>query len=316
MRVLCLGAGGIGGYFGGRLAEADSDVTFLVRPARLTQLKGRLRIESCYGNADIAVRTATRETVEGSFDIVILTCKAYDLPDAIDTIAPFVSSETAVLPLLNGVAHLDQLNTRFGRTRVLGGVAKIAVTAQADGTIKHLNDWRFITFGEQDGTLSPRVEALKTEFDRTSVVAKAVPNIMQVMWEKIVHLATVAGGTCAMRASVGDIARTQHGAQFMIDLLEQNAEISGKEGYPVSETFLAEYRKLFRDTNSGYTASMLRDIQRRGSIEADHVVGFMLRKAEQHGIDSSAYRFIYTHLQAYEMRRAAEMLRIQPASVT
>jgi 2-dehydropantoate 2-reductase len=314
MRVLCLGAGGIGGYFGGRLAEAGFDVTFLVRPARHAQMNGRLRIESCYGNADLVAKTSTRDTAEGPFDFIILTCKAYDLPDAIETIAPFVGAETGVLPLLNGVAHIEQLNRRFGKACVLGGVAKIAVTALPDGTIKHLNDWRFITFGEQDGRLSSRVEALKAAFDKTSVVAKAVPNIMQVMWEKIVHLATVAGGTCSLRASVGEIAQTQHGSAFMIDLLEQNAEISKKEGYAPSADFLEEYRKLFRDKSSTYTASMLRDIQRGGPIEADHVIGFMLRKAEQHGIDTRMYRFIYTHLQAYETHRAVELRRAEAAS--
>lgn len=305
MRVLCLGAGGIGGYFGGRLAEAGYDVTFLVRPARQSQMRGRLRIESCYGNADIAVKTAVRETATGPFDFVILTCKAYDLPSAIETITPFVGNDTTVLPLLNGVAHLDLLNKHFGKERVLGGVAKIAVTAQPDGTIKHLNDWRFITFGEQSGAVTERVKTLKTAFDKTSVVAKAVPNILQVMWEKIVHLATVAGATCSMRASVGEIARTQYGSEFMIELLERNAEISQYEGFPMTEEFLEEYRKLFRNKNSTYTASMLRDIQRGGPIEGDHVIGFMLRKAEQHGLDARLHRLIYTHLQAYEQHRAA-----------
>lgn len=305
MRVLCLGAGGIGGYFGGRLAEAGFDVTFLVRMARHLQMKNRLRIESCYGDVDIAVKTATGETAKGPYDFIILTCKAYDLSSAIETITPFIGANTAVLPLLNGVAHLDLLNKYFGKERVLGGVAKIAVTAQPDGTIKHLNDWRFITFGEQDGEVTDRVKALKAAFDKTSVVAKAVPNIMQVMWEKIVHLATVAGATCSMRASVGEIARTQYGSEFMIELLEQNAEISKREGFPTSDGFLDEYRKLFRDKNSTYTTSMLRDIQRGGPIEGDHVIGFMLRKAEQHGLDTRLYRFIYTHLQAYEQHRAA-----------
>lgn len=314
MRVLCLGAGGIGGYFGGRLVEAGFDVTFLVRPARQAQMKGRLRIESCYGNADLSVKTAVQDAVDGPFDFIILTCKSYDLPDAIEATTPMVGDHTAVLPLLNGVAHLDQLNERFGKARVLGGVAKIAVTALPDSTIKHLNDWRFITFGEQDGSLSDRVGALKAAFDKTSVVAKVVPNIMQVMWEKIVHLATVAGATCSMRASVGEIARTEYGSAFMIDLLEQNAEISRQEGYPLSESFLEEYRKLFCDTNSSYTASMLRDIQRGGPIEGDHVIGFMLRKAEQHKIDTRVYRFIYTHLQAYEAHRAADIRRSQTAS--
>jgi 2-dehydropantoate 2-reductase len=306
VRILCLGAGAIGGYFGGRLVEAGADVEFLVRENRKKQLAtDGLRIESKYGNCNLGVEAITGQEAKGPYDFILLTCKAYDLPSAIGTIAPFVGPSTAVLPLLNGVAHIDALNEKFGSDRVLGGVAKIAVTLAPDGTIKHLNDWRFITFGEQGGDMSARVQELKAVFDRTSVLATAVPNIMQVIWEKVVHLATVAGMTCAMRASVGEIARTDDGPAIMIRLLERNAQIAAREGYGPSEAFLAEYRKLFHDESSTYTASMLRDIERGGPVEADHVIGFMLKKARQHGVEASLHEFIFVHLQSYEQRRAA-----------
>lgn len=306
MRILCLGAGAIGGYFGGRLVEAGTDVEFLVREARKARIASDgLRIESKYGNCHLKVKAVTANEAKGPYDVVLLTCKAYDLADAMDAIAPFVGPETAVLPLLNGVAHIEVLNEKFGRNRVLGGVAKISVTLSPDGTIKHLNDWRYITMGEQSGEMSERVLKLKAAFDKTSVVATAVPNIMQVMWEKVVHLSTVAGMTCAMRASVGDIARTGDGTAMLIELLERNAKIAGQEGHAPSEEFLSEYRQLFHDTSSPYMASMMRDIERGGPIEADHILGFMLKKARQYGIDPTLHQFIFVHVQAYEQRRAA-----------
>jgi 2-dehydropantoate 2-reductase len=308
MRILSLGAGAIGGYFGGRLAEAGSDVEFLVRENRKRQLLDRgLRIESRFGDSQVTVKAVTRDEARGPYDIVLLTCKAYDLASAVETISPFVGPDTGVLPLLNGVAHVDVLNRKFGRERVLGGVAKIAATLGPDGVIKHLNEWRYITFGEQNAEMTARLLALKAAFDKTTVVASAVPNIMAVMWEKIVHLATVAGMTCSMRASVGDIARTRDGTELMIGLLERNAEIARREGYPASESFLAEYRQLFHDQKSTYTASMLRDIERSGSVEADHILGFMLEKAHLHGIDPILHQFVYAHLQAYEQRRTAAL---------
>jgi 2-dehydropantoate 2-reductase len=310
MRILCLGAGAIGGYFGGRLVEGGANVEFLVRENRQKQLRADgLRIESKYGNVQVSVTAVTDKEAKGPYDIVLLTCKAYDLANALATIAPFVGAKTAVLPLLNGVAHIEILNAKFGKERVLGGVAKIAATLTPDGVIKHLNDWRYITFGEQSGEMSARVAQLKEAFDKTSVMASAVPNIMQAMWEKVVHLSTVAGMTCAMRASVGDIARTRDGTELMIELLERNAEIAGREGHRPSDAFLAEYRQLFHDQTSTYTASMLRDIERNGPVEADHILGFMLEKAKQHGVDPSLHRFIYVHLQAYEQRRAAALAK-------
>lgn len=310
MRILCLGAGAIGGYFGGRLVEGGANVEFLVRENRQKQLRADgLRIESKYGNVQVPVTAVTDKDAKGPYDIVLLTCKAYDLPNAMAAIAPFVGEKTAVLPLLNGVAHIEILNAKFGKEGVLGGVAKIAATLTQDGLIKHLNDWRYITFGEQSGEMSPRVTQLKEAFDKTSVIATAVPNIMRAMWEKVVHLSTVAGMTCTMRASVGDIARTRDGSELMIELLERNAEIAGREGHRPSDAFLAEYRQLFRDQTSTYTASMLRDIERNGPVEADHILGFMLDKAKQHGVDPSLHRFIYVHLQAYEQRRAVALTK-------
>lgn len=304
MKILILGAGAIGGYFGGRLVEGGADVTFLVREERQKQLqRSGLRIESTFGDYAAPVETITRDEIQLPFDLVLLTCKAFDLPSAIESIRPAVGSQTAVLPLLNGIAHMERLNEQFGTARVLGGLAKIAATATPAGLIKHLNDWRYITFGEQDGTLSARVITLKEAFDKTSVIASAVPDIMQKMWEKVVHLATVAGMTCAMRASVGEIVRTTDGSALLIEFLERNAEIARCEGFSPSDDFLDEYRRMFRDPKSTYTASMLRDIEKGGPIEAEHIIGFVLNRARVHKVDDSMHRFVYTHLQSYEERR-------------
>jgi 2-dehydropantoate 2-reductase len=306
MRILSLGAGAIGGYFGGRLAEAGADVTFLVREQRRKLLAERgLHIESRYGNFSGPVKAITMQEIYSAFDIVLLTCKAYDLPSAIDSIAPAVGPQTAILPLLNGIAHIDILNSRFGRDRVLGGVAKIAATLTPEGVIKHLNDWRYITFGEQDGVLSPRVLALANAFDGKTAVASAVPDIMQIMWEKLVHLSTIAGMTCLMRASVGEIARTRDGTALMLDFLTRNAEIAVRSGHAPSAKFMTEYQQLCADKTSAYTASMLRDLERHGPIEADHIIGFMLDKALAHGMDANLHRIVYAHLKSYEQRRAA-----------
>ena len=167
MRILVLGAGATGGYFGGRLAQAGADVTFLVRPARAARLAARgLEIESpATGDARIAVQTCTTVDPQARFDVVLLSCKAYDLDAAIDAIAPAMGAETFVLPLLNGYAHLDRLVGRFGAGRVVGGLAKIQATLSPEGVVRHLNDWRYLTVGELDGASSDRLEALKRLFN-------------------------------------------------------------------------------------------------------------------------------------------------------
>ena len=309
MNIMVLGAGAIGGYFAGRLIEAGADVTLLVRPARKQGLDARgLSIRSKLGDFSGPVVAITREKITHPADILILTCKAYDLDSAIETIRPAVGPNTAILPLLNGLAHIERLNAEFGAQRVLGGLAKIAATLLPDGTIQHLNDWRYLTFGEQSGEMSPRVLALKAAFDRTSVLATATPEIMHAMWEKMVHLATAAGMTCLMRASVGEIARTPDGTRIMTQFLERNAEIAAREGFRPSEDFMAEYRALFANTASPYTASMLRDLERGGPVEADHIIGDILARARKHGVDDTLHSVVYTHLKSYEQRRAADRL--------
>jgi 2-dehydropantoate 2-reductase len=310
MKILCLGAGAVGGFFAGRLAEVHAaNVTFLVRDARKAQLQANgLCIDSPAGNIRMPVDAITRDGISGFSDIVLLTCKAYDLDSAIETIRPAVGPQTAVLPLLNGLSHVERLNTEFGRERVLGGIAKISSTLLPDGTIKHLNDWNSITFGEQDGAMSSRVAALKAAFDKTSAKAEAVPNITHLMWEKLVHLASLASMTCLMRANVGEIARAPGGIAAMQDMLARNAAIATRAGFPPSPAFMDNFNKMFADPKGQYAASMLRDVERKGPVEADHIVGFMLEKARSFGLDDSLHQLAYLHLKAYEQRRAAARL--------
>lgn len=310
MHVVCLGAGGIGGYFGGRLVEANAaDVTFLVRPGRKAQLeKDGLRVESVYGDFAVRVDARLAEEIRDPADYVLLTCKAYDLDSAIETIKPAVGPNTAIVPLLNGMSHMDSLNQVFGPERVLGGIAAIAITLQPDGSVKHLNDWHTITFGEQDGSMSPRVMALQAAFEATKAKAVAVPNVIQKMWEKVVMLSTLAGMTCLMRANVGEIARTADGAGIILSLLEQNAKIAAAEGYPMPAAFMEQNRKQLTNRESQMAASMLRDVERKGPVEADHIVDFMLEKARAHGFDDTLHRVCFAHLKAYEQRRDAGRL--------
>lgn len=309
MKLLILGAGGIGGYFGGRLVEAGADVTFLVRPPRKALLEAQgLQIQSRFGDASLPVKARLKSEIDGDYDLVLLTCKAYDLPDAMETIAPAMEGRAGVLPLLNGVAHLALLSDRFGEVRVLGGVAKIAVTLTPEGIIKHLNDWCTLTFGEQNGQASNRATALKALFDKTSVDARVSTDIRRDLWHKLVHLHTVASMTSLMRANVGEIVRTPEGKELFQRVLDTNIEIARREGYAPDDDFIATYRALFSQAGSVYEASLLRDMARGGPIEADHILGFMLERCRAHGLPDPIHSLSYTSAKAYEQRRAAGRL--------
>lgn len=309
-KFLVLGAGGIGGYFGGRLAESGADVTFLVREPRRKILTERgLVIESPFGNAALPVKTIIESEAKPVFDVVILTCKAYDLEGAIDAIAPMLASDGYVLPFLNGLAHMDKLNARFGNERVLGGTAKIQSTVMPEGTIRQFNDWRTLTIGEQTGEMTDRVRNLAAAFGKAKgVEVLAVTDIMQRMWDKIVHLSTAAAMTCLMRANVGEILRTPDGQDLFLDQLRCGAAIAAANGHTPSEAFMKSWTDTFSQKDSQYSTSMLRDVERGGRTETDHVLGYMLDKARRAGIEHRTLQFAYTHLKAFEQRREAGRL--------
>jgi len=310
MRILILGAGALGGYFGGRLHQAGLDPSFLVRPGRAAILaRDGLKITSSLGDYQAKVSTITHENLQPGWDVVLLTCKAYDLAEAIETIRPAVDSSTAIIPVLNGISHIEALQRSFGAERVLGGFAKIQASLAPDGTIRHLNDWRWLTFGEVAGDMTARVERIAAAFGAApGMVATAVPDIMAQMWEKLVHLGTSAVCTVLMRANVGEIARAPGGIAFMHGILDANAAIAAAEGFPVGDAFMQQYRGVFGDSVSTYTASMLRDLEAGGRIEADHILGFLLEAARRHGLPSSLHEAAYLHAKAYEQRRDAKRL--------
>lgn len=305
MKILILGAGAIGGYLGGRMAEADIDVTLLVRPARQAQLtKDGLRISSVYGDVHTPINTITADELDKPFDVAIMTPKAYDLDSAIAAVTPGVGPDTMVLPILNGIGHMDILNAAFGAENVLGGTVKIAAAREADGSISHKNDWRWLNFGEQAGGLSDRVLALRDLLEPAKGLEPvALDNAMQGMWEKFVHLATAAGMTCLMRANAGQIVRSDEGAALFQKFLETTAAVAGKSGYPPSEEFMANYRALFADPQSGYVTSMLRDVEAGNPSEGEYILGLLLRTARKHGIDEPLLTAAYASSRAYGERR-------------
>jgi 2-dehydropantoate 2-reductase len=305
MRILVVGAGAIGGYFGGRLAEAGRDVTFLVRPARAAQLaRDRLVIHSRFGDVTLpAPRTVSAGAIDAPYDLILLSCKAYDLAGAIDAIAGAVGPETAILPLLNGMTHLDALDARFGADRVLGGQCLISTVLDPDGRILHLNDAHALTFGERDGSRSARIEAISAALSDAVFQARLNDTILQEMWEKWIFIATAAGITCLMRASVGDIAAAG-AADLATSLFDECAEIAASHGFAPRAPIVARNRAMLTATGSLLTASMLRDIERNGPVEGDHILGELLRRGDAGR--APLLRIAYAHVKAYEARRARE----------
>ena len=305
MRILVVGAGAIGGYFGGRLLQAGADVTFLVRPKRAAELaEAGLVIKSPNGDVTLKNPPAVQaDKLAEKFDVVLLSCKAFDLDDAIGSFAPAVGPQTSIIPLLNGMLHLDVLDRKFGRERVLGGLCAIAVTLNDKREVVHLNPMQSLTFGERDGKPSDRVRAIAEVFASGNIGAATSDEIVQAMWEKWVFLASLAACTCLMRASVGSILAVAGGKDFILGMLDECSAVAGAEGHPPSGPFFERIKGMLTAEGSQMTASMFRDIKAGGPVEADHVIGDLIARGDAAKVPVPKLRTAYTHLKAYEQQR-------------
>lgn len=304
-RILVLGAGGVGGYFGGRLAQGGADVTFLVRPARREQIvRNGLCITSPLGDAAIPVKTVLAGELGPGYDIVLLTCKAYDLDSSMEAIAPAVQGACTIVPLLNGIAHLERLDARFGREHVMGGTCAIDVTLAPDGTVRHSGKLQRLVFGERDRQSTPRTRALADALARTTLTWEHADNVMLRMWEKLVMLSVLAGITCLFRGNVAEIMSAPGGRDTAEQALAANVDIATREGYPPTAEAARLAHSRLTDPNGEWSASMMRDMEAGRPVEADHIIGWMLEKARRHGVATPLLAMAYTHLKTYETRRA------------
>ena len=305
MRILIVGAGATGGYFGGRLLQHGRDVTFLVREQRAAQLaRHGLVIRSATGDADLpAPPTVLAADLRAPYDLILLSCKAYGLEQAMADMAPAVGPHTAILPLLNGMRQLDLLDARFGAKQVLGGQCVIAATLDAQGAVQHLNLLHSLTFGERDGVVSERMQRITPSLANCGFDARPSSTILQDMWDKWIFLASLAGITCLLRGSVGSIAAAPGGSAAALALLEECRAVAASCGHAPGEATMQRARGVLTEAGSSLTASMLRDLQHGHAIEADHVIGDMLARADHLHDAHPLLTIVYAHLKVYDAGR-------------
>ena len=309
MRILVLGAGAVGGYFGGRLVEAGADATFFVRPGRARLLASRgLRIDSPSGNLVATVRTVSDPKALTPFDLVLLTCKAYDLDASLNDLAGAIGPETTVLPLLNGLLHVEKIAARFPQARLWGGVARISAALDDDGAIRHADDFARIDFGARDGDADELADQLAALYAKTPVIAVHNPNILREMWDKLVFLATLAGMNALLRALIADIMATPAGERLIREMLSECASVARAEGFDFAEARVAQHGDSLTLRAANMKSSMLYDIEHGAPTEGEHILGDLHARAQRHGLSAPLLEIALTHVQAYEARRSRSEL--------
>lgn len=306
MKILILGAGGVGGYFGGRLIEAGADVSFLLRPARKAQIEAEgLRVESPWGDMRLAPRCLTADQIQPEFDLVVLAPKAYDLDDALASVAPAIGPQSFVLPFLNGMSHMDVLDGRFGRERVLGGVAHIVGVLSPEGVVRQLNRIHSLAVGGRDAGSREIARRFIGICSGARFDSRFAEDIEAVLWEKWVFLATLAGITTLMRAPVGAIVATTRGEALVRALYAECLAVAAAHGKPVAEEGQAKALALITERGSALCASMLRDLQAGARTEHEHVLGELLAAGAREGCAMPILAASHAQMQVRAAEREA-----------
>ncbi|WP_066393331.1 ketopantoate reductase family protein [Neobacillus mesonae] len=301
MRILVVGAGAVGGYFGGRLLEKGEDVTFLVREGRKKQLaETGLVLESVHGNVTLTPKTILSGEEAGPFDLILLSTKAYHLKGAIESFQEYVSEKTAILPLLNGISHYHQLIAEFGEERVLGGLCFIETTLDQEGRIIQTSAKHDLVFGERSGERTERVLTIEDAFSGTKVGYRLSDDVCRDLWNKYLFISTMSGITTLMRAPIGPIREQSTGRAVITKLLEEIVFVMKHAGAPFSDDAVAQQLNQIDSLGYSMKSSMQRDMEKLSQVEADHLHGYLLDIANKEKILVPVLEAVYTNLKVYE----------------
>ncbi len=297
----------MGGYFGGRLAQAGRKVTFLVRARRAENLRKRgLRILSPHGNVTMEPNLIMADQILGPYDLILLCVKSYSLEMAMRDFAPAVGPETIILPLLNGMSHIDLLVERFGEKAVIGGTCRIVADFDHDERIVQLTKSHDLLFGECCGGVSARMRMLEQSMHGAGFDARISDNMPQEMWEKWVMLAGLGATTCLMRGAIGEIEAIPGGANLALEILAQCSEIASASGYAPGKAFLERARKTLTTHGSALTSSMYRDMSKGVPVEVDQILGDLLERGRNLGVTAPLIEAACVNLRVYQAALAAK----------
>lgn len=305
MKILVVGAGAVGGYFGARLMQAGRDVTFLVRPGRAEQLAAHgLRIRGVDGDTRLTPVTITAERLSSSFDIVLVAVKAYALESAIADLGPAVGPDTIVIPTLNGMRQLNLLRDRFGTAHVYGGVCLVVTSLGDDGEIVQLNGLQELSYGPLDGVGTSTLERVDQALSGAGFVTHASTTIVQDMWEKWLLLGTLGALTCLTRGNVGQIEAVAGGAELVEALLAEVVAIATAAGHRPRERALDGARAALTERGSTTASSMYRDLTQHRRTEVEHLLGDLHTRAGALGVPAPLLNATLVSKRIYEIALA------------
>ncbi|GIF52077.1 ketopantoate reductase [Asanoa ferruginea] len=309
MRILVVGAGATGGYFGARLAQAGRDVTFLVRPRRADQLAERgLRVRGPDGHDDrIDVNTVVKDRLADPFDIVLLAVKAYALDGAISDFTPAVGPATTIVPFLNGIGHIGRLTEAFGARRVYGGVCYVASTLTDDGDIVWLGGAQELRYGPlaNGSGAGEHAAHVHDALAGAGFPAELSDTIETDMWEKWIFLASVTAVTCLARGTVGDVNAVEGGREFATAVTEEGNRVAVAAGFAPRAAATRRLLDTVTQPGAATTSSVFRDLRQGRPLENDAIITDLVRRARALDVATPLLDATDVNLAVYQRARSA-----------
>lgn len=306
MKISVMGSGGVGGFYGGRLAHAGCDVTFVARGAHLEAMRenGLLIENEAQGDIHLPKVNVTDDPATiGPVDLVIIAVKLWDTEAAARAIRPIVGPRTAVLSIQNGVIKDEILRREFGEAAVMGGVAYVGTRIARPGVIRQTGTLQRLVFGEYDGRRSTRAEALLEALLRAGIQAELSTDIRRTLWEKYVFLVGLSGTTATMRVPIGPIRSNPQTRAFLLDMLEETVAVGRAHGVALPENY-AEDRLAFADgVAADMTSSMHHDLERGNPLEVEWLSGGVVRLGRQVGVPTPVNRAVWDILALHAAGR-------------
>lgn len=302
MKILIFGIGGVGGYFGGKLAQAGFNVTMIARGKHLEAIdKNGLEVESINGNFKVKPNLVTDELAEvPAPDLVILGVKSWQIQEVANKLKPIISTETMVLPLQNGANNVEKLLEILPKRNVLAGLCHIVSFLEKPGKIKHVSFEPRITFGEIDNSTSERIERLKTVFEKAGITNHNPENIQLEIWKKFLFITTVSGLGGLTRVSIDKIRESEYLYDLLLKTAQEIKLIANAKDIPLAEEHLKKAFEIIQNQPPGTTASTQRDIMAGRPSELENFNGFIVKEAEKLGIATPVNKMIYECLLPME----------------
>ena len=296
MKILILGAGGVGGYFGARLIQAGADVTYLLRDKRHAKIQAEgLVIETPKDTFTVQPKAITRDQLKPEYDLIVLAPKSFDFEDALASLEG-ASAKGVFLPFLNGLDHIQQLDAKFGKDRVMGGVAQIAATISSTGAVKQLTDLHMLTVGHRSAAHEQMARDFYALCENAGFDRLYSENIEQSLWDKWVFLASLAGMTTLCRGHVGKISAAPWGIESTTNFYAESCAIAAANGFPTKDSAQKRSLEMLTNVKSSFAASMLRDLTQGNMTEHEHILGQMIQRGVSKGVSCPLLKLAHTHL--------------------